>query len=62
LLKHALAISQQAQSGFEWSTSVTLRNFMYVYHSQGDHQRALEYSFKAIEAFNKCAKNHIQDC
>ncbi len=60
LLNQALTIGLQARPSSQWSTSMTLRNFVYVYHTQGDYQRAIEYSFKAIETFQKCANLCIQ--
>jgi tetratricopeptide (TPR) repeat protein len=60
LLNQALIIGLQARTTLQWSTSMTLRNFVYVYHTRGDYQRAIEYSFKAIETFQKCANLCIQ--
>lgn len=56
LLNQALRIGQQSMATSQWSTSMTLSNFVYFYHAKGDYRQAIEYYFRALETFEQCLK------
>ena len=61
-LEQALVIGQQSVTTSQWSTSMTLSNFVYFYHAKGDYRQAIEYYFRALETLKQCVNLNNKCC